>query len=80
MARPRIKQRKQPSQSYGQRESLLRLPQSYDVEDSGQGRIANALSKLIAYERTPSLFDEQEIADRDNELRALQKLKEADIH
>lgn len=79
MARPRIKQRKQPSQSYGQRESLLRLPQSYDAEDTGQGRIANALSKLIAYERTPSLFDEQEIADRDNELRALQKLKEADI-
>lgn len=79
MARPRIKQRKQPSRSYGQRESLLRIPPSYDVEDIGQGRIANALSKMIASDRTPSLFDEKEITERDNELKDLRELKEIDI-
>lgn len=48
-------------------------------EDEGKGRIANALSKTIAYERTPSLFDEAEIADRDKELKQLQELKENDV-
>lgn len=61
------------------RPNLLVSPSPDSVSDTGQGRISNQLSKLIAYERTPSLFDEREIADRDNELRALQKLKEADI-
>lgn len=48
-------------------------------EDEGKGRIANALSRSIAYERTPSLFDEAEIADRDKELKQLQELKENDV-
>lgn len=46
--------------------------------DEGKGRIANALSKAIAYERTPSLFDEEEITKRDSELRVLQELRETD--
>lgn len=51
------------------------------TEESGQGsgRISNALSKAISYERTPSFFDEKEIVDRDKELKALQELKENDI-
>ena len=48
-------------------------------EDEGKGRIANALSKTMAYERTPSLFDEDEIADRDKELKQLQELKQEDV-
>lgn len=47
--------------------------------DDGRGRIANALSKAISYERTPTLFDEKYITDRDTELRQLQNLKETDI-
>lgn len=57
-----------------------RKGQTYCYSDEeGKGRIANALSKTIAYERTPSLFDEEEIADRDKELKQLQELKQADI-
>lgn len=50
----------------------------YSGKEEGIGRIANTLSKTIAYERTPSLFDEKEIEDRDMELRQLQELKQAD--
>lgn len=49
------------------------------TEDEGKGRIANALSKAIAYERMPSLFDEEEIANRDKELKQLQELRETDV-
>lgn len=49
------------------------------TEDEGKGRIANALSKAIAYERMPSIFDEEEIANRDKELKQLQELKETDV-
>ena len=49
------------------------------TEDEGKGRIANALSKALAYERTPSLFDEEEIANRDKELKQLQELRENDV-
>lgn len=69
---------KQEEQQPKGRPNLLGFP-SPNANDTGQGRIANQLSRLIAYERTPSLFDEREIADRDKELRALQQLKEADI-
>lgn len=37
-----------------------------------QGRMGNALSKAIAYERTPSLFDNVEITARDDSLKAEQ--------
>ena len=47
--------------------------------DDGIGRIANAFSKAISYERTPSFFDEEYIKERDEELRALQALKSDDI-
>lgn len=47
--------------------------------DDGKGRVGNVLSKAISYERTPSLFDEEYIKDRDEELKQLQKLKETDI-
>lgn len=46
--------------------------------DDGKGRIANSLSKAISYERTPALFDEKYITDRDEELKQLQNLKETD--
>ena len=49
------------------------------TEDEGKGRIANALSKAIAYERMPSIFDEEEISNRDKELKQLQELKETDV-
>ena len=49
-----------------------------NIIDKGKGLIANSLTKLISYERTPSLFDEVEIADRDSELKELLKLKETD--
>lgn len=52
---------------------------SQPTEDEGKGRIANALSKAIAYERMPSIFDEEEIANRDKELKQLQELKETDV-
>lgn len=47
--------------------------------DDGKGRIGNQLSKAISYERTPELFDEEYIKDRDEELKQLQNLKETDI-
>lgn len=46
--------------------------------DDGRGRIANALSKAISYERDPKLFDEEYIKNRDKELKELQKTKDAD--
>lgn len=46
--------------------------------DYGTGRISNALSKAIAYERTPSFFDEEYIKERDEDLRQIQELKEKD--
>lgn len=49
-----------------------------DCVDKGRGMVSNALNKAIAYERTPALFDESEITDRDESLR-LQELKEADV-
>lgn len=49
-----------------------------NIIDAGKGLISNSLSKAIAYERTPSLFDEVEIADRDKELKQLQALKQSD--
>lgn len=36
---------------------------------SNQGRIANTLSKMIAYERTPSMYDGVEITQRDENVR-----------
>ncbi len=42
------------------------------------GRIANTLSKAIAYERVPELFDSSAIRERDNELRDLDKLVASD--
>lgn len=42
------------------------------------GKISNALSKVIIYERTPSIFDTKEIQQRDKELKELHKLKEQD--
>lgn len=41
--------------------------------DKGSGRMANALSKAIAYERIPSLFDEEFIKERDAEIYKLQQ-------
>lgn len=38
------------------------------LEDSSRGKIPTQLSRQIAYERTPSLFDEAEIAERDKAL------------
>lgn len=46
-------------------------------EDKGKGRIANALTKQIAYARTPELFDTKEIQDRDKQL--IQEIRETDI-
>lgn len=54
-------------------------PSTPQGNENGAGRISNALSRAIAYERTPSLFDTDEIKNRDRELRELQELKEADI-
>lgn len=48
------------------------------ILDNGTGRISNALSKAIAYERTPELFDEDYIKERDDDLRRLQALKRGD--
>ena len=52
---------------------------SYLLFDDGTGRISNALSKVISYERDPSLFDEEYIKERDRELKELQDLKQEDI-
>ena len=46
--------------------------------DDGTGRMPNALSRAIAYERDPSLFDEDYIKERDKELKELQELKKGD--
>lgn len=43
-----------------------------------RGRISNALSKNISYERAPQFFDEAEIRERDKELIELSDLKETD--
>lgn len=48
------------------------------ILDDGTGRLSNALSKAIAYERTPSLFDEDYIKERDEELKNLLELKKGD--
>lgn len=48
------------------------------ILDDGTGRMSNALSKAIAYERTPSLFDEDYIKERDKELKELLELKQGD--
>ena len=48
------------------------------ILDAGTGRLSNALSKAIAYERTPSLFDEDYIKERDEELKNLLELKKGD--
>lgn len=48
------------------------------ILDDGTGRMSNALSKAIAYERTPSLFDEDYIKERDKELKELLELKHGD--
>lgn len=48
------------------------------VEDSVRGRIGNALSGALAYKRDSSLFDEEEIQNRDKELQELLALKETD--
>lgn len=51
----------------------------FGQQDKGVGRIPNSLTKAIAYERTPSLFDEEAIRNRDkNDLEDLQELKEFD--
>lgn len=42
------------------------------------GRVSKSLGSMIAYDRTPSLFDPKEIADRDSELRELQALQAQD--
>ncbi len=46
--------------------------------DDGTGRMPNALSKAIAYDRDPSLFDEDYIKERDKELKELLELKQGD--
>ena len=46
--------------------------------DTGRGRVANAFSKAVIQDRTPSLFDEEEIKNRDNALKELQALKKTD--
>lgn len=49
-------------------------------EQPDNGKIATALSKQIAYERTPTLFDEEEIGERDRALtKAIQELKLSDV-
>lgn len=48
------------------------------IWDAGTGRLSNALSRAIAYERTPSFFDEEYIKERDQEIRDLLELKKGD--
>lgn len=48
------------------------------ILDNGTGRISNALSKAIAYERRPELFDEDYIKERDEQLRLQELKKEGD--
>lgn len=81
MARPKLqqKQKKEALRPQDRIPKLLGLPSPDNDNDIGQGRIANSLSKMIASERNPSLFDEREITERDKELRELQELKEADV-
>lgn len=45
---------------------------SFQQLDEGTGRISNALSKAISYERTPSLFDKDYITKRDAVIKQLQ--------
>lgn len=47
--------------------------------DKGAGRISIALSKIISYERTPTLFDEEYIKELDKDLKELRELKSVDI-
>lgn len=79
MAKPIIVNKGTPAKPLIGRKLIPTLSPIREQEDEGIGRIANALSKTIAYERTPSLFDEAEITDRDKDLKELQELKEVDI-
>lgn len=47
-------------------------------EVSSNGRISNALSGAISYERDSSLFDTEEIKQRDKEVKELLELKQGD--
>lgn len=49
--------------------TLLDNEEKTSAINISQGRMGNALSKAIAYERTPSLFDNVEIIERDASVR-----------
>ena len=75
MARPKLqqKQKKEALRPQDRIPKLLGLPSPDNDNDIGQGRIANSLSKMIASERNPSLFDEREITERDRLTAEAQK-------
>lgn len=57
------------------RPSLLKYTSTRNTEiepviQRGRGKVATNLSRAIAYERTPSIFDTKEMADRDKALMA----------
>lgn len=50
------------------------------ILDDGMGKIANALSKAISYDRDPELFDQDYIKERDAEIKRLQEKREDVSH
>lgn len=60
------------------RNNLLLYKSGRKAESTERGRISNALSGAIAYERDSSLFDTEEIQHRDQELKELLALREQD--
>ena len=50
------------------------------ILDDGMGKIANALSKAISYDRDPELFDQDYIKERDAEIKRLQENREDVSH
>lgn len=60
---------------------ILTKPLISAIED-GQGKISNALTRLISYDRDPSLFDEKWITERDKFLRVqeIQEIRRIDAN
>lgn len=55
-------------------------PTPTELENNVRGRIGTGFSSALVYKRDPELFDEEEIKNRDKELKELISLKESDSY